>query len=86
VGFCGGGTPLFSANEIDNEVAWLSPQSEYAPIGQAAMKCSNHNTLNVTTFTAEQAAQEYHRGLKTPCEICVKVENHESKQQLTRFQ
>jgi len=30
VGFCGGGgTPLFSANEVDIEVAWLSPQSEY---------------------------------------------------------
>lgn len=30
VGFCGGGgTPLFSANEVDVEVAWLSPQSEY---------------------------------------------------------
>jgi CRISPR-associated protein Cas1 len=32
VGFCGGGgTPLYSANEIDVEVAWLSPQSEYRP-------------------------------------------------------
>lgn len=32
VGFCGGGgTPLFSANEVDIEVAWLSPQSEYRP-------------------------------------------------------
>lgn len=32
VGFCGGGgTPLFSANEVDFEVAWLSPQSEYRP-------------------------------------------------------
>lgn len=32
VGFCGGGgTPLFSANEMDVEVAWLSPQSEYRP-------------------------------------------------------
>lgn len=30
VGFCGGGgTPLFSANEADVEVAWFSPQSEY---------------------------------------------------------
>jgi CRISPR-associated protein Cas1 len=30
VGFCGGGgTPLFSANEIDIDVAWFSPQSEY---------------------------------------------------------
>jgi CRISPR-associated protein Cas1 len=30
VGFCGGGgTPLFSANEIDVEVSWFAPQSEY---------------------------------------------------------
>ncbi|MFM8333856.1 MAG: type I-F CRISPR-associated endonuclease Cas1f [Candidatus Methylumidiphilus sp.] len=32
VGFCGGGgTPLYSANEIDVEVAWFNPQSEYRP-------------------------------------------------------
>lgn len=32
VGFCGGGgTPLFTANEVDFEVAWFSPQSEYRP-------------------------------------------------------
>ncbi|MCF7223564.1 type I-F CRISPR-associated endonuclease Cas1f [Marilutibacter chinensis] len=32
VGFCGGGgTPLFSANEVDVDVSWLSPQSEYRP-------------------------------------------------------
>lgn len=32
VGFCGGGgTPLFAANEMDVEMAWLSPQSEYRP-------------------------------------------------------
>lgn len=32
VGFCGGGgTPLFSANEVAVEVAWLTPQSEYRP-------------------------------------------------------
>lgn len=32
VGFCGGGgTPLFSANEVDIEVTWFSPQSEYRP-------------------------------------------------------
>lgn len=30
VGFCGGGgSPLYAANEMDVEVAWLSPQSEY---------------------------------------------------------
>lgn len=32
VGFCGGGgTPLFSANEMEQAVAWFSPQSEYRP-------------------------------------------------------
>ena len=32
VGFCGGGgTPLYSANERDVEVAWFAPQSEYRP-------------------------------------------------------
>jgi len=32
VGFCGGGgTPLFSANEIDHHAAWFWPQSEYRP-------------------------------------------------------
>lgn len=32
VGFCGGGgTPLFAANELDVEVAWFTPQSEYRP-------------------------------------------------------
>ena len=32
VGFCGGGgTPLFSANEIDVDFAWFAPQSEYRP-------------------------------------------------------
>lgn len=32
VGFCGGGgTPLFSANEMEVEVAWFPPQSEYRP-------------------------------------------------------
>lgn len=32
VGFSGGGgTPLFSANEMEVEVSWFSPQSEYRP-------------------------------------------------------
>ncbi|HVH33650.1 MAG TPA: type I-F CRISPR-associated endonuclease Cas1f [Tahibacter sp.] len=32
VGFCGGGgTPLFSANEVEVDVSWLCPQSEYRP-------------------------------------------------------
>lgn len=32
VGFCGGGgTPLFAANEVQIDVSWLTPQSEYRP-------------------------------------------------------
>jgi CRISPR-associated protein Cas1 len=32
VGFCGGGgTPLFASTEMDLDIAWLSPQSEYRP-------------------------------------------------------
>lgn len=32
VGFCGGGgTPLLSADEVDIDAIWLSPQSEYRP-------------------------------------------------------
>ncbi|HEX7339383.1 MAG TPA: type I-F CRISPR-associated endonuclease Cas1f [Rhodanobacteraceae bacterium] len=32
VGFCGGGgTPLFSAIDVEVDVAWLTPQSEYRP-------------------------------------------------------
>ncbi|MEX8519852.1 MAG: type I-F CRISPR-associated endonuclease Cas1f [Leptothrix sp. (in: b-proteobacteria)] len=32
VGFCGGGgTPLFSGTEMDLDIAWFSPQSEYRP-------------------------------------------------------
>ena len=32
VGFCGGGgTPLFSAQERELDIAWMSPQSEYRP-------------------------------------------------------
>lgn len=32
VGFCGtDGTPLYSANEAEPDVSWLSPQSEYRP-------------------------------------------------------
>ncbi|MXF49298.1 type I-F CRISPR-associated endonuclease Cas1 [Raoultella sp. Lac2] len=34
VGFCGtDGTPLYSANEVDIDVSWLCPQSEYRPTG-----------------------------------------------------
>lgn len=32
VGFCGGeGTPLYCGNEVDVDVSWLNPQSEYRP-------------------------------------------------------
>ncbi|KAA1189339.1 type I-F CRISPR-associated endonuclease Cas1f [Photorhabdus heterorhabditis] len=32
VGFCGGGgSPLFAANEVEVDVSWLTPQSEYRP-------------------------------------------------------
>ncbi|MEE2025482.1 type I-F CRISPR-associated endonuclease Cas1f [Alkalimonas mucilaginosa] len=32
VGFCGGGgTPLFSVNDVEVEIAWFNPQSEYRP-------------------------------------------------------
>ncbi|MCR9090894.1 type I-F CRISPR-associated endonuclease Cas1f [Algiphilus sp.] len=32
VGFCGGGgTPLFSAGEVEIDAVWLTPQSEYRP-------------------------------------------------------
>ncbi|WP_407436405.1 type I-F CRISPR-associated endonuclease Cas1f [Lelliottia sp.] len=32
VGFCGtDGTPLYSANEVDIDVSWITPQSEYRP-------------------------------------------------------
>ncbi|MCA6219877.1 type I-F CRISPR-associated endonuclease Cas1f [Photorhabdus antumapuensis] len=32
IGFCGGGgTPLFAANEVEIDVSWLTPQSEYRP-------------------------------------------------------
>ena len=32
VGFCGGGgTPLFAGNEVEVDISWLTPQSEYRP-------------------------------------------------------
>lgn len=32
VGFCGGsGTPLFAATDVELDIAWLNPQSEYRP-------------------------------------------------------
>lgn len=32
VGFCGGGgTPLYSANDVELDISWFNPQSEYRP-------------------------------------------------------
>lgn len=57
VGFCGGGgTPLFSANEIDIEVAWFSPQSEYRPTEylQAWVRFWFNDDLRLTAAKAFQ--------------------------------
>ena len=41
VGFCGGGgTPLFSVNEVDTDILWFSPQSEYRPTQYLQQWCS----------------------------------------------
>ena len=60
VGFCGGGgTPLYSANEVDVEVAWFSPQSEYRPteylqhwVGSKALRAAG---FTVDAATLQQA-------------------------------
>lgn len=60
VGFCGGGgTPLFSANEVDVEVAWLSPQSEYRPTEylQAWVRFWFDDTLRLKAAKAFQRAR-----------------------------
>ncbi|WP_027017318.1 type I-F CRISPR-associated endonuclease Cas1f [Comamonas composti] len=60
VGFCGGGgTPLFSANEVDVEVAWLTPQSEYRPTEylQAWVKFWFDDDLRLHAAKALQAAR-----------------------------
>jgi CRISPR-associated protein Cas1 len=60
VGFCGGGgTPLFSANEVDIEVAWLSPQSEYRPTEylQAWVRFWFDNDLRLAAAKAIQRAR-----------------------------
>ncbi|HQX79812.1 MAG TPA: type I-F CRISPR-associated endonuclease Cas1f [Steroidobacteraceae bacterium] len=57
VGFCGGGgTPLFSANEVDVEVAWFSPQSEYRPTEylQAWVRFWFHDDLRLAAAKAIQ--------------------------------
>lgn len=60
VGFCGGGgTPLFSANEVDIEVAWFSPQSEYRPTEylQAWVQFWFHDDLRLAAAKAFQQAR-----------------------------
>lgn len=60
VGFCGGGgTPLFSANEVDFDVAWFSPQSEYRPTEylQAWVKFWFIDELRLTAAKALQLAR-----------------------------
>lgn len=60
VGFCGGGgTPLFSANEVDIEVAWFSPQSEYRPTEylQAWVRFWFDDNLRLTAAKAFQQAR-----------------------------
>lgn len=60
VGFAGGGgTPLFSANEIDIDVAWFSPQSEYRPTEylQAWVRFWFHDDLRLAAAKAFQHAR-----------------------------
>tara|TARA_R110001583_G_scaffold24563_2_gene89805 strand:+ start:61199 stop:62176 length:978 start_codon:yes stop_codon:yes gene_type:complete len=60
VGFCGGGgTPLFTANELDFEVAWFSPQSEYRPTEylQAWVRFWFDDTLRLNAAKAIQQAR-----------------------------
>ena len=60
VGFCGGGgTPLFSANEFEQEVAWFAPQSEYRPTEylQHWARFWFDDTLRLAAAKALQAAR-----------------------------
>ena len=60
VGFAGGGgTPLFSANEVDIEVAWFAPQSEYRPTEylQAWVKFWFDDDLRLMAAKALQTAR-----------------------------
>jgi len=60
VGFCGGGgTPLFSANEVDVEVAWFCPQNEYRPTQylQAWVKFWFDDSLRLQAAKAMQQAR-----------------------------
>lgn len=74
VGFCGGGgTPLFVASEVEVEIAWLSPQSEYRPTEylQAWVRFWFNEELRMLAAKALQSArlqriasQWTHRSLK----------------------
>jgi CRISPR-associated protein Cas1 len=60
VGFCGGGgTPLFMANEVDFDVVWFSPQSEYRPTEylQAWVKFWFDDALRLQAAKALQLAR-----------------------------
>ncbi|WP_067651629.1 type I-F CRISPR-associated endonuclease Cas1f [Dokdonella koreensis] len=63
VGFCGGGgAPLFSANEMDVDVAWFSPQSEYRPTEylQAWVRFWFDDDLRLAAAKAFQQARTQH--------------------------
>lgn len=60
VGFAGGGgTPLFSANEVDIDIVWFSPQSEYRPTEylQAWVRFWFEDDLRLTAAKAFQQAR-----------------------------
>lgn len=60
VGFAGGaGTPLFSANEVDIDIVWFSPQSEYRPTEylQAWVRFWFDDDLRLTAAKAFQQAR-----------------------------
>lgn len=61
VGFCGGGgTPLFSANEVDFDLGWLSPQSEYRlslTSAQAAQRSALVAAPSSRTLAAARAGE-----------------------------
>jgi CRISP-associated protein Cas1 len=61
LGFCGGGgTPLFAANEVEQEVAWFPPQSEYRPTEylQHWVRFWFRDELRLTAAKAFQVARQ----------------------------
>lgn len=64
VGFCGGGgTPLFSANEMDIEVAWFSPKANTAPPNTCSTGCGS----GLTTACAWRRPKN---SSKSGCNVC----------------